>query len=255
MDVMLGKQPPLKYYGDIGVKLIEHVDVKKVSPLVKESQTYGSGIHFGMFMNNSLPDCTIAAKAHGEQIHSTKAGHTEHPTDEQVILVFHETGIEQGLSDDDGRYMLGVLKYLINKGFPQADGTRERIIGYAAVNSLDHNEVKMAMQYFGGVYFGAGLPLSAADQIDEHKAWTVSTDPSRNAPGSWGGHAMWGTGFNKRGPRSVTWSRAQQMTWGWWDKYVDECYVVLTPDWVQNLTAPSGLRTDELVSLLNQING
>lgn len=254
-DVLLGKQPPKRYYGDIAVKLADHLDLKKALPAVKPSQTWGGGIKFGMFLNDEEPDCTIAAPAHGNQIHSTRTHKPERLTDEAVQEAFHATGIEQGLSDDDGRYMLGVLSYLIKTGFKQADGTMETILGYAAVNHLNHEEVMVAAQFFGGLYFGAGLPLSAADQINQHKSWTVSKDPARNAPGGWGGHAMWSTGWNTKGPRSITWSKAQQMTWGWWDKYADEAYVVLTHDWTQDEQAPSGLRRDDLVALLQEING
>jgi hypothetical protein len=169
--------------------------------------------------------------------------------------LYTETGKEQGLTDEDGRYMEGILKHLINVGFKQADGSYEKILGYAAVNPLNHAEVMVADQFFGGTYFGAALPLSAADQIDQGKAWTISADTTKNAPGSWGGHAMWSTGYNKRGPRSVTWSKSQQMVWGWWDRYVDEQYVVITKDWVQNGVSPSGLQKDALLQLLAEING
>jgi len=255
IDVCLGKQPPKKYYGEVAVKLIDHIDLEKALPATRASQTWGGGIHFGMFLNDIKSCCTCTAYGHAEQVHSTKSRKPEHPKDEYVFELYHETGVEQGLSDDDGRYMLGVLKHLIEVGFKQADGSYEKILGYAAVNPLNHDEVRVADQFFGGTYFGAALPLSASDQIEEGKAWTVSQDADVNAPGSWGGHAMWSTGYNIRGPRSVTWSKAQQMTWEWWDRYVDEQYVVITKDWVQNVTSPSGMRTQDLLDLLKEING
>jgi hypothetical protein len=38
----------------------------------------------------------------------------------------------------------------------------------------------------------------------------------------------------------------KEMTWPFWDRYVDECYCILSRDFVEGETAPNGFRLDEL---------
>lgn len=257
-DVMLGKMPPRRYYADVAVKLKDHIDLKKLFPQVPTTHVYyGKGIDYKMYLNDNLPDCSCSSIGHMTQTHSKRAGVAELPTDDDVMELFHATGVEQGLSDDDGRYMEGVLKHLATKGFreTQEGGQYEKILGYAAVNPHDKMEVMTAIWLFGGLYCGAALPLSAADQIRAGKPWTYSRDTSVNAPGSWGGHAMWTIAFTKKGPRNVTWAERQDIAWKWWDMYVDELYAVVTEDWTQKTESPSGFRRDDLLQLLHEING
>ena len=42
-----------------------------------------------------------------------------------------------------------------------------------------------------------------------------------------GGHCIYIVGYNEIGPICVTWAKKQQMTWAWWDKYVDEAYALV----------------------------
>lgn len=256
---MLGKLPPQRYYGDIQVRLADYLTAALPEPPARAVQ-WGAGITFGIFLNDRLPDCTCAAWAHSEQIHSTRAKRPERPTDENVMALFSRTGQEQGLSNNQGRYMLGVLRSLIRTGFAQTgddpDGSGlEKIIGYAAVNPLDQTEVKAAAWLFGGLYVGAGLPLTARKTLSTNRWGCASMSDPAAAPGSWGGHAMWVSAVNKEGPVFVTWGRRVQATWCWWRRYVDEVYAVLSDDWARaDYPSPSGFKRDQLVDALGNLN-
>jgi hypothetical protein len=58
------------------------------------------------------------------------------------------------------------------------------------------HEVTQAHYVFGGLKVCAGLPLSAADQIDRGHPWDV-VEGSRAAFGSWGGHSMFSNGYDR----------------------------------------------------------
>lgn len=252
----LGKRPPFRYYADVAVKAAAFVTPRKVLPSVPRTSTWGAGITFGVFLNDRLPDCTCAAWAHSEQIHSQRADRPERPTDDAVRELFHRTGIEQGLSDNDGRYMEGVLRSLRLTGFRQdvgdvdsAVGSFEKLTGYAAVAPTNVDEVRACVYLFGGLYAGVALPVSAYYQYRDGKNWSYTT--TNNTPGGWGGHAMWIASVNATGPVFITWGKRKQATWAWWRHYADECWAVVSDDWAQiDQRAPSGFARQELLDTL-----
>ena len=89
------------------------------------------------------------------------------------------------------------------------------------------------------------LPKSAQTQQDE---WTVTSGPDAK-PGSWGGHCVNLVDYTSDGPTCVTWGRTMPMTWQFFDKYCDEAYAAISPDFLgegeKNRAASSGHgRTD-----------
>jgi len=244
-DYLLGKLPPKRYLSDIAIKAATYIDQAAIDA-VPLTFAWGTGITFQMFLNDRLGDCTCASRGHHNQVVSMRAKHPETHTDDQIFKLYHNTGLEQGLSDQDGRYMEGVLSYEKRVGIEQEGKQPDQIIGYAGVNYKDHGEVRAATFLFGGLYIGIALPLSARSQFYAHHNWAYVQGPG-NAPGSWGGHAVNVTSINKIGPVVATWARRQQLTWGFWDHYVDESYAVLHPDWVQNVKAPSGFSREDLI--------
>jgi hypothetical protein len=254
-ELPLGKKPPLRYYSEIAVKANDFADGVPNVPLIS---AWGAGITFGMFLNDNLPDCTCAAVGHGEQIHSARAGRPERATDAAIRDLFHRTGIEQHLGDNQGRYMEGVLRSLMVTGVRQdtADvdnpaGSYERIKGYAAVDWHNLSQLRAFAYIFGGLYAGLALPLSAYYQYRDGKPWTISRENS--VPGSWGGHAVWISAVNNVGPIIVTWGIRKQASWAWFAKYCDELYAVVTSDWSQNPMSPSGFDSAGLLTVLASI--
>lgn len=196
---------------------------------------------FPMYANDHLGDCTCAAVGHMEQIWTSQAGQIWTPTETEVMNMYWATGTQ-----DTGRVELDVLNYWRNQGFGDQ---QHKIAGYVQVNPLNHAEVKEAAFLFGGLYIGIALPLSAQSQT----FWKLTNGPDA-APGSWGGHAVNVTAYCGSYLVVATWGMRMKMSWGFWNKYVDECYAVLSPDWFNSAsTSPSGYNFAQLQADLSQL--
>ncbi len=104
---------------------------------------------------------------------------------------------------------------------------------------------------FGGLYIGLQLPLSARDQ--RVWDWNGRLD-GPDAPGSWGGHAVDIVGYDEAGLTAVTWGELQRLTWGFWDRYCDECYCIVSADFLSGAgTTPEGLDLAALESDLRLV--
>ena len=101
----------------------------------------------------------------------------------------------------------------------------------------EYSLVRTATWLFGGLYIGIQLPLTA--QTQETWDWTRSL-AGRARPGSWGGHAVNVVGYDARGLTVVTWDQVKRLTWSFWDRYVDECYCILSKDFLERGQAPNG---------------
>ena len=89
----------------------------------------------------------------------------------------------------------------------------------------------------GGLYLGVQLPQTAQSQ--DVWDWTGSlTGPAR--PGSWGGHAVDVVRYDADGVTVVTWGALKRVTWSFWDRYVDECYCIISTDFLAQGKAPNG---------------
>ena len=95
----------------------------------------------------------------------------------------------------------------------------------------------------GGLYIGLALPLSA--QREQTWDWNGSLTGD-DRPGSWGGHAVDVVRYSAGSLTAVTWGRLQDLTWPFWDRYVDEAYCILSNDFLSSKRAPNGFDLDAL---------
>lgn len=241
----LGKLAPKEDPRDL--LFMAYVDPDVLLPEVPTHASWARRLKsFPLYRNDTLPDCTVAAVAHAERVFTAAAGEPEEPTEEEVMEMFEATG-----PVDEGRYMTDILNRWRNVGF----GTdREKIFAYVNVDVRNREEVEAAIWLFGGIYLGLALPRTARTQ----KRWSVvAKSGNAGAPGSWGGHAVWCPDFTKmRGPSCITWGARMNMTWGFFNRYADEAFAVISPDWATGeREAPNGLHLDALQTDLNQIGG
>jgi hypothetical protein len=193
-----------------------------------------------MFANDRYGDCTYASQGHRIVTQEKSARQREiQLTDEDILTAYSAiTGFDPAdPSTDNGAYELDVLNYMRRVGMGrERDGTPHTIGAFVKVDHLDHAEVMRAHYVFGGLKVCAALPISAQDQ----EVWDVTTGADAEF-GSWGGHSMYSSGYSPRGVGVWTWGEYKRMTWAWFDRYVDECYALISEDYLRaGGTTPQG---------------
>lgn len=185
---------------------------------------------FPMLLNDQLGCCTCAAKGHGLQIINDVAGRVFEPTDE-MILSAYEGSCGYNPNDpntDGGGVMLDVARFWRETGIGG-----HKILAFARVDMGNHNEVKLAVDVFGGVDIGLDLPVSAQDQESSGDPWHVVKGP-RSKAGGWGGHDVWASRYDGKFLTCVTWDEQKPMAWSFVDKYADEGIAYVTEEWLDS---------------------
>jgi hypothetical protein len=186
-----------------------------------------------MYANDRLGDCTTAAAGHMIEAWSAAvSGQAVEIPESAVVDAFQHVKVVDPLTGEEGAIELDVLKYWRETGIGS-----HTIGAFARVAVHDERLVRTAAYLFGGLYIGLALPLVARDE--RVWDWTGSlSGPAR--PGSWGGHAVDVVGYAGDRVTIVTWGSLKEMTWSFWERYVDECYCILSTDFLRGDTAPNG---------------
>lgn len=193
-----------------------------------------------VFGNDSVGDCAEAAALHFLMLWTANAGTEFVPRDPQDGIAAYTaiTGYNpEQPSTDQGTDLLSLLNFWRSTGI-----LGHKIYAYAEVDPSSGAHVRAAVQLFGGLYIGVQLPQSAMDATQNGQAWTNITDTNII-----GGHCILVVAYCQNGLTCVTWGQKQQMTWDWFNKYCDEAFVVLSPDFVGlNGLAPDGFNLSQL---------
>lgn len=200
--------------------------------------TGGGKISYPMDLNDQLGDCTAAGAAHAEETWSYLGqGALVNPTQQDVVNFYSgSTGYVQGdPSTDQGGDMQTVLAYWMSTGM-----AGHKIAGFFAIDPTDFEEMRAALYLFGPLYIGFEFPQSAMDQFNAGKPWDYSRAGSQIV----GGHCVTVQKMVKGGNLTVvTWGTLEEMTPAFWSHYVDEPYIALSQEWINNSTSmtPAGL--------------
>lgn len=250
--VKLGKLAPSN--DDRNLQLANYT----TSALPAPPTSYQAGVKvptFPMYDNDKLGDCTCAAVGHQEQVWTSWKTPYYLPTTAEVDNLYWETGDPAsttgtaGGPTDTGRVETDILNFWRTKGFGLQ---QHKIAAYAQANVKNATQVKQSVWLFGGLYIGLALPLSAQGQ----NYWTVTNSGADSQPGSWGGHAVIITAYTSTYLVAITWGMRMKMSWGFWNKYVDEAYAILSPEWADgtgNLPDATGFKWNQLQTDLSNI--
>ena len=180
-----------------------------------------------MFGNHTHGDCTCAAAAHLIMAWTANIGREAAPSEEAVLGFYDHFSKGQPWAGAD---MLSVLRYWHREGLAS-----HRIESYASVDRHQHVELKQAIALFGGAYVGIGLPKFATPAAGRYEGvpWVL---PHGGAVGDAArrpshGHCVSIVGYDERVLYAVTWGQLKTMSWDFYDAYVEEAFVVLSPDW------------------------
>jgi hypothetical protein len=173
-----------------------------------------------MLMNDTLGDCTIASALHAVMVWMANQGKTYVPTDATALKYYErfdgyvngDPNTDQG--GDENNVLTQWRKYSLDTHV---------LKGWVDPQPGNATHIQQSIAFFGGVYIGLQLPVSAQTQTE----WAVVP----NDGGVWGGHAVYCHAYNSTGPICSTWNETMQMTWGFWDKYCDEAHTLLGAAW------------------------
>jgi hypothetical protein len=212
--VKLGKKP--LRHDTRTFKLSTYLTTEAPPPVAVDNSHLVSD--WGMYANDRLSDCTVAAAAHMIKVFSVLAHTPVVPPEAEVISLYEQ--ITGGV--DDGAVELDVLKRWREQGLAGV-----KPYAFAFVEPEDVVNVKRGTALFSGLYIGLLLPLSAQAEIEAGKPWQASSDD----PGGWGGHAVNIVQYDGAGLTCVTWSKLQVITWEFFAAYCDEAWAILPSDW------------------------
>jgi len=193
-------------------------------PLMKAPRSfdYSNRVpEYPMALNDTYGDCTIAGVIHMLQLAYSEIGETfEYPGDEAV----KEQYFKLSGGADTGLVELSVLKTWMSEGL-----FNTKISAFAPVNIKNRAEMAAAIYLFGSVYLGVEMPRDAETQFENHEPWHLTFGDEEPV----GGHCVIGTGINRFGIDIITWGATESMTWGWWEKYGSEAWVVIPEIFVE----------------------
>lgn len=190
-----------------------------------------------MYGNDQYGDCVWAMIGHMLEAWTRYAGGTAvEVTTEQLLAAYSAvTGFNpDDPNSDQGTNIQDALDYWRKTGI-----AGHKIVAYAKVDHGNPAEVEAAINLFGSLAVGVNLPTSAQDQFNAGQEWTVV----QGSPDE-GGHAIHAGAYDTaaKDARIVTWGAVQTLDDPWWTAYVEEAWVVVTPEWVAATgSTPSGL--------------
>lgn len=207
----------------------------KLSPYMKAlapppvSVDWTKGIKsWGMMLNDTLGCCTIAGVGHATQVFSAETGQ-EITVPDSVVLQYYEKwdGYVNGdASTDNGGIELDVLTNWKAQGF-----NGHTLLAFADPTVSNHAEVMQGINLFGGAYIGMNVPnYIVSNSPDIPTVWEIPT--ARQDATIEGGHCVFVCGYNSFGVTFISWGQLYQMSWAYWDMFVDEAHCLLSQDWI-----------------------
>ena len=213
-----------------------------------------------MYKNDEAGDCVWAMIGHTIQAITTYGrGKTITVTDADVIKGYSDvTGYNPNdPSSDQGTVIQDALNYWRKSGVGG-----HKIAAFAQVDHTNPDEVDAALYLFGHIQLGINFPASAMDQFNAGEPWDVVKHTTIE-----GGHAI-NLGYVMDEPpqvvgrapngnlKVVTWGRVQEMTPAFWDKYVEEAWVVFSEEWLSAAgSSPEGLDVAALGEAFTALTG
>jgi hypothetical protein len=211
-----------------------------------------------MFANDAWGDCVFAMIGHSIQA-ATRYGQgaTVTLTDGQILDAYSAvTGFDINAGPpgsnptDNGTVIQDALNYWRKEGIGD-----HKILAFGQLDHENPAEVMSALHLFGHIQLGINFPASAMSQFNAGQPWDVVQGARVE-----GGHAI-NLGFtrNDRGEyewKPVSWAELLDMTQEFYLEYVEEAWVVITPEWLDTVgNFPEGIDTAALGGAFTELTG
>ena len=197
---------------------------------------------WGMMLNDTLGDCTCAAAFHARQVWTANTGAEDSPPDADVLQLYEQACgyIPSDPSTDQGGNEQDVLKFLMNKGYPDIG---DKLAAFFEVDPRNTADIKTVINECGVCYIGFDVP----ENIDETPGALWKLDMSANIEG---GHAVVLVGYDSDTVTLISWGALYKMTWEFFQYYTDEAYAIISPNWTADGKTPLGLSPEQLKAMM-----
>lgn len=250
MNLKLGKLPPVEDKRDL--KFSDYL----VSTLKPAPVGYGHASlvknDWGMLGNDYYGDCTCAGAAHRAMVWNAAGGRQISFKTQDVLGVYSAvTGFDPNdPSTDQGAMIRDVLKYCRNTGMKDANGVVHKIGAYVSIDAKDFKQLLQALYLFEVVEIGFEVPAFAMDQFNDGDPWVLENHNTQIE----GGHDVPIVGRpNAEGLQVVTWGQIQKMGKGFYEKYNDEAWAIISPEMLNNGISLEGFNLQQLTEDLAKI--
>ena len=247
--LMLGKKPPKKNLRTLF--LPKYTAGMLPAPPEKRAWEYViADDAWGMLGNDTLGLCVEAAVLHYIMAATANTKKPATFTTQQCIDLYSAvTGYDPAQVQpdgsnptDNGTAWTDMLAYWQKNGV-----YGHFILGWASIPFSDLNAIRQGIDIFGGVLIGTAVTQSMEDQFNSGQPWNAPFDG-----GVLGGHGIPAFGFGSEGETVVTWGARQPADLTLPSQF-DECYVVVTQDFMENGVAPNGFNLNALTADLKLI--
>lgn len=205
-----------------------------------------------MYGNDLYGCCVWSTIGHQLQALSTYGGGTTLTVTDAAVLKGYAdvTGWNPNVpSSDRGTVIQDALNYWRTVGI-----AGHKILAFAQVDHTNRAAVEAAVNVFGTVHLGLQFPKIAMAEFNAGQPWdSVASDG-----GIIGGHSVPVGRYNHPGGQygAVTWARPQPLTEAFWERYVTETWVVITPEWLNTVgQSPQGVDLHGLGEDFAQLTG
>lgn len=153
---------------------------------------------------------------------------------------------------DDGVDLQTMLELVLEHGFGP-DGKKP--LAFARVDASNLDEVRAAIEIFGGGIFGSNLEIAQQAQTDAGGPW----DYKRS--GEWGGHATMGgrykdpAGTAQDRTGNVTWQELIDFTDAFAQHQLEECWVVIFPEHLGTTQFIEGIDQAKVAAYFKELTG
>lgn len=240
MEFKLGKQ---EHKADERTLMLANFMTVPVVPQSYDFDKNRAAFPIRVWGNDQYGNCVMAGQANQllrlERIETRK---TLPLTDQQVINAYKTESQREfgnharspGDQYDNGLVMLEAVKHWRSYGWSldwtpgiPRDNKNYKIALYGELDPLDYEQLKAACYLLRGIQFGFWLPAAAQEMTDEGK-WDYQGETGPEwAPGSWGGHAVFGKAYSGNEFEVLTWGMKIRVTKGFIMKYCDEAWAVV----------------------------
>lgn len=203
--------------------------------------------------NDLWGNCTAAGVMHLIQAQNYNTNRPIQPTTEEALALYTAvTGFDRNAGPsgsnptDNGAACTDVLNYWQKSGVT-AGGVLHKIVGYASIDVSSIAQMRYAAYTFGGLYLGINCPNKCQEDTTN---WNF-------APGLpiEGGHCIVQLGQGANGGHVDSWGINIPISNSFILGYVDEAYITISQDWIDQTStkSPSGLDLSGLLAAMKKL--